>query len=146
MGPGPHPGPRWCGDPIVRKDPAGHHGPMDATLICVLDDGPPAAAITAFGVWLGESIGARPRVCSAHSPEQILAVAAEHDARAIILARPARRGPAQARLRRLEDEFDGIVLALPSATIAAWLDPAVARVRAHNAGLGERLLSPAASA
>jgi hypothetical protein len=118
---------------------------MNGTLICVLDDGPPAAAITAFGVWLGESLGARPRVCSAHSLEQILAVAAEHDARVIVMERPSGRGPAQRRLRRLQDEFDGTVLALPPATVAAWLDPAIARVRAENTGLGERLLRPAAA-
>jgi nucleotide-binding universal stress UspA family protein len=101
---------------------------MEKTLICTLDEGPAAAATAAFGVWLGEHVGARPFVCRARSTGDVLAVAAEHRAR-IVVTSGVGEAPVE-RALELSRGLEGSLVLLPRDALELWLDPSEARRRA----------------
>ena len=105
--------------------------PVDETLICTLDEGPSAAATAAFGLWLGDSVGARPLVCSPRSAIDLIAVAAEHRARLIVTA--GSNEAATERAIELTYGLDGALVVLPQASLELWLNPSEARRRASGA-------------
>jgi len=104
---------------------------MDETVICALDEGPAATSTAAFGVWLGDCTGTRPFVCRASATEQILAVAAEHRAGAIVVG--AGSAAAERAAIDLLSRFRGTVVALPPAALELWRDPFEARRRMGRA-------------
>lgn len=112
---------------------------MDDTVLCALDEGPSAASVTAFGVWMSECIGARPRVCSSSSPEELLAVASEHDARMIVIASPGDDDPSRSGHALVRGGFRGVVVEMSPKMVEDWRDPAFARERTRTSEVLNRV-------
>lgn len=100
---------------------------MDETVIFVADEGPPAAASAACGVWLAHCIGVPPRICLSVTPEGIVAYTNKHGAGLIVV--PA-LDDGNERLLGLMRLHQGSLVVLPPLAVDLWLDPVEARRRA----------------
>ena len=130
MGCAHHPGRRNAAStPLSAGAPTGTITGMAKSLICVIDGGPQAAAATAFGLWIGSSIAAHPRVCLDSGAAEIAAVASEHEAELIVVPSLEPVAGSENRVLELLRRFPGSIVAFPPDAVELWLNPQRARER-----------------